>query len=85
MTSATLLALCLHLAPPSDADADAAALRGTVDGVRSLEFREADAVQGAVNRSGEQAVPGRRKPTHESLIRIRAHFIPELVRLSLDL
>jgi hypothetical protein len=86
MTSATMFALCLAFAPApqSDADADEAALRGTVDGVRSVEFGVADSVEGGVNKAPDQVVPGRRKPSHESLIRIRAHFIPELVRLTLN-
>lgn len=71
-------------APVSDQDADAAAVAGELDGMRHLIFGEDD-VEGAVNRPLEQVVPHRRPGKGGSLIKVRAHFLPELIRRSIDL
>lgn len=70
--------------PMSDQDADAAAVAGELDGMRHLIFGEDD-VEGAVDRPLEQVVPHRGPGKSGSLIKVRAHFLPELIRRSIDL
>jgi hypothetical protein len=69
---------------PSDQDADRAALRGELDGMRWLVFGE-DEVDGAVDRPLEQVVPHRRAAKGGSLLHVRTHFVPELLRYAFDL
>jgi hypothetical protein len=71
-------------APLSDQDADEAAVRGELDGMRWLVFGE-DEVEGANDRPLEQVVPHRRAAKGSSLLEVRTHFLPELIRYSYDL
>jgi hypothetical protein len=88
MVLASLLALApaesRTVQPSSDQDADEAALRGELDGMRWLVFGE-DEVEGGHDRPFEQVVPHRRPAKGSSLLEVRTHFLPELIRYSFDL
>ena len=68
----------------TDQDADEAAVRGELDGMRWLVFGEDD-VEGGIDRPLEQLVPHRRPAKGGSLLDIRTHFVPELIRHGNDL
>lgn len=71
-------------APTNDVDADDAALKGSEGGVSVYEFAD-DKLTGEHLSPDGNLIPWRRPPTHPSLIDLRGHFMPELVRLALDL
>ena len=72
-------------AAESDEDADAAALSGMVNGVSQYTKFEADVVTGETNAPGGVNVQSRGRTRMKSLLRIRAHFLPELIALARDL
>ena len=71
-------------APTNDADADDAALQRTDGDVSVYEFAD-DKLTGEHLSPDGNLIPWRRPPQHPSLIDLRGHFMPELVRLALDL
>jgi hypothetical protein len=71
-------------APTNDTDADDAALKGTDGNVSVYEFAD-DTLTGEHLTPDGNLIPWRRPPQHPSLIELRGHFMPELVRLALDL
>ena len=71
-------------APTNDTDADEAALKGTEGDVSVYEFAD-DKLTGEHLSPDGNLIPWRRPPQHPSLIDLRGHFMPELVRLALDL
>jgi hypothetical protein len=71
-------------APTNDADADEAALKSTDGNVSVYEFAGDELTGDHLSPDGN-LIPWRRPPQHPSLIDLRAHFLPELVRLALDL
>jgi hypothetical protein len=71
-------------APANDADADDAALKGSDGNVSVYEFAD-DTLTGEHLSPDGNLIPWRRPPQHPSLIDLRGHFMPELVRLALDL
>lgn len=91
-TLALLLTTTLALAPaakpavetPNDVDADDAALQGSEGGVSVYEFSD-DKLTGEHLSPDGNLIPWVRPPHQPSLINLRAHFMPELVRLALDL
>jgi len=70
-------------APASDQDADDAARIGGEGDVSVYEFAD-DTLTGEHLSADGSLIPWRRPPHHESLIDLRGHFTPELVRLALD-
>lgn len=84
LLSATLALAPRAEAPTNDVDADDAALKGTEGGVSVYEFAD-DTLTGDHLSPDGNLIPWRRPPTHPSLIDLRGHFMPELVRLALDL
>jgi hypothetical protein len=89
LTTTLALALAPQAAPApqepaTDADADDAALKGSEGGVSVYEFAD-DKLTGEHLSPDGNLIPWRRPPTQPSLIDLRAHFLPELVRLALDL
>jgi hypothetical protein len=70
--------------PTNDVDADDAALKGTDGGVSVYEFAD-DKLTGEHLSPDGNLIPWRRPPNHPSLIDLRGHFMPELIRLALDL
>ena len=68
----------------SDEDADAAALSGQANGVSQYTKFEADVVNGETNQPGGVNVQSRGRTRMNSLLRIRAHFLPELIVLASD-
>jgi len=71
-------------APANDADADEAALKGSDGTVSIYEFAD-DKLTGEHLSPDGNLIPWRRPPQHASLIDLRGHFLPELVKLALDL
>ena len=71
-------------APTNDTDADEAALKGTEGDVSVYEFAD-DKLTGEHLSPDGNLIPWRRPPNHPSLIDLRGHFMPELIRLALDL
>ncbi len=84
----TILAVAPQAKPatqePTPADADEAALQSSEGGVSVYEFAD-DRLTGDQLSPDGDLIPWRAKTHHGSLINLRAHFLPELVRLSLDL
>lgn len=62
-------------------DADAAARQGNT----SVYIFDNDHLDGEVLTPAGEIIPYRRPAKSPSLIRLRAHFMPELVRMSTDL
>ena len=85
--SALLLAPALASAAPargSDADADSAARRTTPAGqAREFIFGE-DILEGELQSSDHERVDFRPPGKHPSLIKVRAHFIPQLLQMAND-
>ncbi len=70
--------------PVSDQDADEAALVGQSGETRIYDFED-DTVEGEVLSPEGANITSRGRVKHESLIRIRPHFIPELIRMARDM
>jgi len=68
----------------SDEDADAAALSGRVDGVSQYTKFEDDVVTGETQVPGGVNVQARHDVRMKSLLRIRGHFIRELIVMGTD-
>ncbi|MEM9453670.1 MAG: hypothetical protein AAGF11_05795 [Myxococcota bacterium] len=68
----------------TNADADDAAYTGQKGDVSYYEFAD-DELTGEHLSPDGSLIPWRRPPHHESLIQLRGHFMPELVRMTLDL
>ncbi|MCA9651549.1 MAG: hypothetical protein H6712_25950 [Myxococcales bacterium] len=90
-TLSLLLSATFALAPtaaqPAEStpeEADDAAYVGSEGQTSVYEFAD-DTLTGEHLSPDGQLIPWRRPPHHESLIDLRGHFMPELVRLSLDL
>lgn len=81
---ALALAASAQQAPQSDVDADAAACQDTEEGTRICEF-ENDTISGDTLSPEGKIIQSRPAGRHASLIRIREHFVPELVELARDL
>ena len=69
--------------PASDTDADEAARVGDRSGTTIYDFSD-DNVEGEVLSPDGANVASRGRVKHASLIEIRPHFIPELIKLALD-
>lgn len=85
--SLVLLAIIFLTGPDGDAetlDADEAAFVGERDGARVYEFED-DSIEGEVLSAEGTNLVSRGSPHHDSLIRVRTSFTPELTRLTLDM
>lgn len=69
---------------PTDVDADEAALKSSDGAVSVYDFADEKLTGEHLSPDGS-LIPWRQPPHLESLINLRGHFLPELVRLSLDL
>jgi hypothetical protein len=69
---------------PTDVDADEAALKDTEGNVSVYEFAN-DTLTGEHLSPDGSLIPWRQPAHMPSLINLRGHFMPELVRLALDL
>jgi len=81
-----LLALATATQVPvatTDEDADEAARVGKVGGVTVYDFED-DSVEGELLSPEGANISSRGRAKHASLIKIRPHFIPEMIRLTLD-
>lgn len=70
-------------APASDQDADSAACKTTDEGTTTCWF-ENDVVGGAVLKPEGQNLSARARTPFGSLIKVRGHFLPELIRMAQD-
>jgi len=85
--SESLVLIALLLLPGNDdaaKDADEAAYVGVHNGTRVYEFED-DELEGEVLRAEGINIASRGSPHHESLLKIRTSFTPELTRITLDL
>jgi hypothetical protein len=82
-TVIAMMLAALGGAPTSDADADEAALEGRNGNASYYDFED-DSVQGEVLRPEGVNLFMRGETGHESMLRLRTDFIPELHRLALD-
>ena len=78
-TSTVLLFLLAMAAPVSAQDAPAPGGGGGGDNTTSYDFED-DLVQGDLVRPDGENLMVRRRGARESLIKIREHFIPELLK-----
>lgn len=80
--SAVLLLSAAASAAP--ADADSSALSGSRDGVTVYDFDDDD-VDGEVLSPDGANLSSRGRSKHASMITIRPHFIPELIKMANDI
>lgn len=84
------LSLCSNLAwaapAPTAADADAAARRAAPAGAKiSAEYDfENDYLEGEVLSPDHEGVRTKLTGTHESMLKLRAHFIPQMLQMAND-
>jgi hypothetical protein len=88
LLTTTILALAPQAKPrgeaPTDVDADEAALTSSDGNVSVYDFADEKLTGEHLSPDGT-LIPWRQPAHHSSLIDLRGHFTPELVRLSLDL
>ena len=80
-SAAFLLSATAWAAP---ADADSSALKGQADGVTVYDFEDDD-VDGEVLSPEGANLSSRGRSKHASMITIRPHFIPELIKMANDI
>ncbi len=84
----TFASIMLFSAPayaqPAGGDADAGAFRGQQGGATVYDFED-DNVDGEVLSPEGALISSRGRSKHASLITIRPHFIPELIKMSMDI
>lgn len=79
-----MLASVPAYAQPSGGDADASAFKGTEGGATVYDFED-DNVDGEILSPEGALISSRGRSKHASLITIRPHFIPELIKMSMDI
>ena len=67
----------------SDADADSAALKGTKGATKVFDF-ENDNVSGDALKPDHEGVQSRTQTKWESMIKVRMHFIPQMLQMAHD-
>ncbi len=83
-TTAMLALVVATAAPVSDQDADEAALVGRdASGTTIYDFED-DNVEGEVLSPEGANIASRGRVKHASLIQIRPHFLPELIKMAND-
>lgn len=80
-SAALLLSTTAWAAP---ADADASAMSGSADGVTVYDFDDDD-VDGEILSPEGANLSSRGRSKHASMITIRPHFIPELIKMANDI
>lgn len=81
LSAALLLSSTAWAAP---ADADSSALSGSADGVTVYDFDDDD-VDGEILSPEGANLSSRGRSKHASMITIRPHFIPELIKMANDI
>jgi hypothetical protein len=79
-----MLASAPAYAQPAGGDADAAAFKGAEGGATVYDFED-DNVDGEILSPEGALISSRGRSKHASLITIRPHFIPELIKMSMDI
>lgn len=72
-----------YAAPATDQDADSSANKGKASGTTVYDFDD-DNVDGELLSPEGANVASRGRTKHASLITIRPHFIPELIKMAND-
>ena len=80
---AVFLAAPAAYAAPSSQDADSAARVGDASGTTIYDFDD-DNVDGEILSPDGANIASRGRVKHASLIQIRPHFIPELIKMAND-
>ena len=83
----TAAALCLFSTPAMAApagDADSSARSGSAGGATVYDFED-DNVDGELLSPTGANISSRGRTKHESMIKIRPHFIPELIKMANDI
>ena len=70
-------------AKTSDADADAAALKGSKGATKMFDFKN-DNVSGDALKPDHEGVQSRTQRKWESMIKVRMHFIPQMLQMAHD-
>ncbi|TPV92866.1 MAG: hypothetical protein B7733_23520 [Myxococcales bacterium FL481] len=73
-----------HAFAPAPQDADEAAFKGEQGGATVYDFED-DNVDGEILRPEGALINSRAGTRHASLITLRRHFIPELIRMAEDI
>jgi hypothetical protein len=86
IASIMLCSTAAYAAPArTDTDADAAARKAKPVAAKVTEYDfENDDVTGEALSPDHQTVPGSMTRTHASMIKLRAHFIPQLLQMAND-
>ena len=82
LATLTLVATPAFAAPAGDADS--AARSGTSGGATVYDFED-DNVDGETLSPTGANISSRGRTKHESMIKIRPHFIPELIKMANDI
>lgn len=83
LLSTLFVSTSAYAAPASDTDADSAANKGKGGGTTVYDFDD-DNVDGELLSPEGANVASRGRTKHASLITIRPHFIPELIKMAND-
>ena len=79
-----LLSGSAYAQPENNTDADSAAFSGEDGGVAVYDFED-DNVDGELLSPTGANISSRGRSKHESMIKIRPHFIPELIKMANDI
>jgi len=79
-----LAATPAYAQPAGGGDADSAAFKGSQGGATVYDFED-DNVDGEILSPDGALISSRGRSKHASLITIRPHFIPELIKMSMDI
>lgn len=82
--AAMLISVPAYAQPANNQDADASAFRGSEGGATVYDFED-DNVDGEILSPEGALISSRGRSKHASLITIRPHFIPELIKMSMDI
>jgi hypothetical protein len=84
LTFATVMLASVPAYAQPGGDADAAAFKGSEGGATVYDFED-DNVDGEILSPEGALISSRGRSKHASLITIRPHFIPELIKMSMDI
>lgn len=86
IASIMLFSTAAWAAPAAETDADSAARRSAAPGskVSAVYDFEQDQVDGDSLKPDHERIPGRVAQKHESMIKLRSHFIPQMLQMAND-
>lgn len=83
--AALLFSTVAFAAPAGDGDADSAAMSGQNSAGATVYDFEDDNVDGEILSPDGALISSRGRSKHASMITIRPHFIPELIKMARDI